>query len=93
MDYSRSYMMFNYLRIDPGQGMNYDNLKCIRTFTDIPDEVGFILTHCAIVGFSPQIVQCCEGILNCVENDKRHQLNLYLEELISIQKQVNQQMK
>ena len=62
-------MNYNYLRVDQNNESPYDNLKCVRKFSDMPDESGFILTHCAIDMFSPTVVGCLEDVWEGVKTD------------------------
>ena len=72
LDYSRSYMNFNYKKRNTESGVEYDNMDCIRTFSDMAGEPGFILTHVAIDGFSPKVVELIEDIfVNVKQNDRK----------------------
>ena len=68
LDYARSYNNYNYRRLNQSEGVTYENLRCIRTFTDLEDEQGFILTHCSIDGYSPKVVECVEGMISAAKS-------------------------
>ena len=62
-------MNFNYKKKNLKEGVKYSNIECIRTFSDIPGEPGFILTHVAIDGYSPKVVECIEKIFESIKNN------------------------
>lgn len=72
-------MSFNYKRKSVKEGVVYNNIECIRTFSDIPGEAGFILTHVAIDGHSPKVVECIEKIFESIKNKSRKDSNVYLK--------------
>ena len=72
-------MNFNYKRKNVDEGVVYNNIECIRTFSDIPGEAGFILTHVAIDGYSPKVVEILEKIFESIKNKSRKDSNICLK--------------
>ncbi|OJD17637.1 hypothetical protein AJ78_02287 [Emergomyces pasteurianus Ep9510] len=74
MSYAASYALFNYTVADPGQGLEYSNLRLIRAFERGLDpkssEAGFILTHVDMVKESGALVNGAIRILNKLEESK-----------------------
>jgi indoleamine 2,3-dioxygenase len=48
MEYAQSYSLYNWQKIDKSGGLDYKNLRLIRSFTGIPSESAFILIHVAM---------------------------------------------
>ena len=48
IDYSKSYILYNYKLNDKTKGFKYSNLSLIRKFVGSEGESGFILTHVEI---------------------------------------------
>lgn len=51
MEYAQSYSLYNYQKVDPNQGLKYENLALIRAFSGCKSEHGFILVHVAMVSY------------------------------------------
>ena len=78
--------MNNYTMIDPSKGFEYDNLKLIRSFSGVPGEKGFHMTHVRVASRSPRIVTLINKIIKSVETDNRDTVNeclTSLEEVIT----------
>jgi len=58
LDYHYAYSLGNYVRKDRSDGLDWKNLEMACSFTDSPDEVGFIMLHVYINELSPALVEC-----------------------------------
>jgi indoleamine 2,3-dioxygenase len=101
MDYTLSYALYNYNRIDKNKGFEYENLKVIRSFSGMTSEYGFILVHVCMVGklnvdllaHSGNQVKHTLNALKSIEKDDRNQFDLELRGLLSTMQTINNIME
>jgi indoleamine 2,3-dioxygenase len=71
MSYAAAYCLFNYTLDNPYKGLEYSNLRLIRSFeqglNQKSSEAGFVLTHVDMVKESPTLVDATVRILNTLE--------------------------
>ncbi|ORY88758.1 hypothetical protein BCR35DRAFT_301080 [Leucosporidium creatinivorum] len=99
MEYSSSYALQNYQRInkgnetDPqrlGTGWETDNLRLIRAFEDADgSEAGFILVHVTMVAHSGQVVHYTENVLEAANAGDRKAFNVAMRGLLSTYEKIN----
>jgi indoleamine 2,3-dioxygenase len=68
LDYHYAYSLGNYKLKDINKGLHWTNLEMGCSFTNSPDEIGFIMNHVYINELSPNLVK---GILQVI-NDKNY---------------------
>lgn len=72
MEYAGSYALFNFRLEDPGQGLEYSNLRLIRAFEHGLDptssEAGFVLVHVDMVKNSGPLVKGTVGSLEICQH-------------------------
>ena len=93
MEYAQSYALYNYQKIDRQGNLDYSNLKLIRAFTNEPSEAGFILTHVAMVQYTPDLVLNICKVLDAVSINKRNALNAALVALNKVLVKINLEME
>jgi indoleamine 2,3-dioxygenase len=49
MEYSTSYAVYNYKKINPNGNLDADNVTLIRRLEGSEDEIGFVAVHIAMV--------------------------------------------
>ena len=89
MEYAQSYALYNYKRLDPKGGLNYDNLELIRTSSGLPAEHGFILVHVAMVAHTGRQVKSIAGALEAIQSQNRSAFNSELKNLLDTMKKIN----
>ena len=93
MEYAQSYALYNYKKIDEAGKLNFDNLKLIRAFTNERSEAGFILTHVAMVQYTPDLVKNTCLVLDAVKDNKRDDFNKFLGDLNKTLLKINIEME
>ncbi len=93
MEYAQSYALYNYKKIDPKGGLNCDNIKLIRAFTNEPSEAGFILTHVAMVQYTPQLVTHVCQVLDAVKEKSQSHFQQTSKKLHQTLLKINQVME
>jgi len=67
MEYAMTYALYNWRRVDLNRGIDYDNLRLIRTLHGGPAEHGFILVHVAMVAHTGDLVRNTQRALAAAE--------------------------
>eukprot|EP00835_Amoeboradix_gromovi_P003789 NODE_264_length_12431_cov_0.389556.p2 type:complete len:459 gc:universal NODE_264_length_12431_cov_0.389556:8393-9769(+) len=93
MEYAQSYALYNYKLIDKHGNLGYENLKLIRAFTNEQSEAGFILTHVAMVQYTPDLVKQTCSVLDAVRINDRDLFNSALTDLKFVLLQINVEME
>lgn len=68
MEYAMSYALMNWQKVNPNGGLDYDNLKLIRKFSNCFSERGFIITHVTMVQHTGSLVHSIENFLKHKNN-------------------------
>jgi indoleamine 2,3-dioxygenase len=81
LEYAYCYALYNYYKVDPNGGMNFDNLRAIRYFEGSKCENGFILTHVIMDAFSNRLVTGIQAAFDAAQDNNRKEFNKALKEL------------
>ncbi|KAI8387032.1 hypothetical protein BD560DRAFT_321637 [Blakeslea trispora] len=93
MEYALSYALYNYKKINPLEGLTYDNLALVRAFAGSESEKGFVLNHVTMVAYSPRLVKHTMGALQAVEEKDRKRFNIEMAGLNEAYESINREME
>ena len=96
MEYAGSYALFNYRLEDPSRGLEYNNLRLIRSFEHGLDpkssEAGFVLVHVDMVQNSGPLVNGVMSALDACDANNRQAFNVGMQKIVSSMTRVNKVM-
>ncbi|OBZ85045.1 Indoleamine 2,3-dioxygenase 1 [Choanephora cucurbitarum] len=93
MEYALSYALYNYKKINPLEGLTYDNLALVRAFAGSESEKGFVLNHVTMVSYSPRLVKHTMGALQAAEQKDRARFNIEMAGLNETYESINREME
>ncbi|XP_037030629.1 indoleamine 2,3-dioxygenase 1-like [Bradysia coprophila] len=93
MEYALSYALYNYKKVSPTQGLNYDNLALVRAFAGSESEKGFVLNHVTMVSYSPHLVRFAVGTLAAAEANDRAKFDSQMSGLFETYESINREME
>lgn len=93
MEYAQSYALYNWMKKDPRQGMNFENLELIRAFEGSEHESGFILVHVAMVAHSGRLVKQVLAMFDAVQSRSRSEFDDALDGLLAVMQDINSVME
>lgn len=82
MEYATSYALYNWRRLDKTKGVDYENLRTIRSFTGMASEHAFILVHVAMVAHTPRLVTAILHALGALEGGVGEQQRLVFDDAL-----------
>lgn len=93
LDYSYSYALGNYVRIDKSKELSWDNLRTAVSFAGSSDERGFIMVHVDINSFSPQLIDAGEQILLGIRNKNENDIFEGLDKFANTLRNMNERRR
>ncbi|KAJ3177489.1 hypothetical protein HDU85_005856 [Gaertneriomyces sp. JEL0708] len=93
MEYAQSYALYNYMKRDVSQGLEYENLDLIRRFSGCQDERGFVVTHVTMVAHSGKQVSSILSALDAAAQNSRSDFTQALKRLLSTMETINAEME
>jgi indoleamine 2,3-dioxygenase len=75
MEYATCYALNNYKVKNNSLPLTVDNMELVRSFSGMRSEFGFILTHIAMVRFSPNMVKYTLDVLDACRQQDREAFN------------------
>lgn len=89
MEYATSYALYNYR----GSPRSYEKLRLIRSFTGMPSEAGFILSHVTMDAFTGKLVDYTQRALQAAMLTDRRRMALALSGLHRTLSLINAEME
>lgn len=68
MEYSMSYALYNWRRLDKNKPLGLKNFSLIREFEGSKSETGFVAVHVAMVRHTGKFVVCIDEIFKAIRN-------------------------